>query len=152
VLSHVVITLALAVPWIDDPTSDRYRSDQERILGVWDLVSIKTEGQDAPVNDPEDRRLLITKDHFKPATEPTRPGLAYKLDPSKNPKQLDLVLPGPEFKGQIDPCIYKIEGDTLTICGRSGSAGEKPLPRPTRFSSEASERTVLHVYNRVKNL
>jgi uncharacterized protein (TIGR03067 family) len=54
--------------------------------------------------------------------------VTYQIDPSKSPKHIDWTpIEGPK-KGQPIPSIYRLEGDTLTIC--LGEAGGK---RPTEF-------------------
>jgi uncharacterized protein (TIGR03067 family) len=40
----------------------------------------------------------------------------YKLDPSKNPKTIDITIGSGSEKGRTLLGIYALEGDTLTIC------------------------------------
>ena len=62
---------------------------------------------------------------------------SYNLDPTKTPKELDLIaLDGP-FKGKAFPCIYLLDGDTLKVC--TSQPGKE---RPKKFESakDSSQR------------
>ena len=66
----------------------------------------------------------------------------FRLDSTKDPKEIDLQGPGGTAKG-----IYRVEGDTLTIC--------LPLPfvtkeRPTKFESDRTGKFCLLTRTRKK--
>ena len=71
-----------------------------------------------------------------------------ELHPDQNPKAIDLTPEGDSagpLKGKTYPGIYKIEGDTLTLC-LSIKADSK---RPTKFATKDTY-WVLDVYKRAK--
>ena len=74
---------------------------------------------------------------------------SYKADASKSPKHIDITSKGPGGKENTAEAIYKIDGETLTICTGLGTASStknsdgtetepvaKQDPRPTAFDSK----------------
>jgi uncharacterized protein (TIGR03067 family) len=62
----------------------------------------------------------------------------YELAPTKDPKEIDFDIPslGLAYKG-----IYKLEGDTLSIC-------EHPEIRPTEFATKPGDGRTLYILKR----
>jgi uncharacterized protein (TIGR03067 family) len=114
------------------------RPDLIKIQGKWRLESLVDNGEKKV------RNLEITIDGneltnaFNGRTAITR---KIKLDETKAPKTWDLIVSGGEFFG----AIYKLEGDTLTVC----YADRVSKPRPTEFESKPGGRTSLSIFKRV---
>ena len=70
--------------------------------------------------------------------------VAYKLDPSKNPKAIDLTTADKEK--MMTAAIYELDGDTLKICWSE----KDPDQRPTKFASDADSGQTMIVLKRVK--
>ena len=68
-----------------------------------------------------------------------------KLDPSKEPPQIDFVGLAGEHKGETAQCIYKLEKGRLTVCWRNEKRG-----RPTEFTAEKGSDRVLITLEKVK--
>src|SRR5262245_49893129 len=91
--------------------------DHEKVQGTWKLVSIEVKGKSAG-DKVKDHRVVFTKDKmtFKDGDK-TRGEFAYKLDPAKKPKWIDMApirkdgSPGKTAQG-----IYELNGDDLKIC------------------------------------
>jgi uncharacterized protein (TIGR03067 family) len=69
----------------------------------------------------------------------------FTADPGKTPKEMDIKATGGPLGGQTVKAIYKLDGDTMTICYDLGG-GE----RPTKFETKADTKLFLAVYQRAK--
>jgi uncharacterized protein (TIGR03067 family) len=76
-------------------------------------------------------------------------GATYKVDAKKTPAEIDLIPP-PGKKDPVMQGIFKIEGDTLTICFMGAEAGGAAAPRPTKFESPEGSMSMLIVLKRAK--
>jgi uncharacterized protein (TIGR03067 family) len=149
-------------------SSEQGKSDSELIQGEWTVVSALTDGEDDP--RAKDNKLVITSDKltFKDLKRPDKDEEAgYKIDPSKDPKDLDFDVPvtgqpthkatsGSKRSGSVEvessttheviKGIYSLEGDTLKIC-----MGKNPdSPRPTEMSGKKGTKTMLITLKREK--
>lgn len=69
------------------------------------------------------------------------PKLTFRIDPGKTPKELDLRNTA---KGKMETwrAIYKIDGDTLTVCQAEDSTGARPK------AFKATKGVILTVFKR----
>jgi uncharacterized protein (TIGR03067 family) len=113
----------------------------QTLVGRWQVVSYRARGVDS-----EDTRGLVTTFTENKMITRNQHGVGevtYTIDPRKDPKEISTRSRGPF----TDPDqtymrgIYRLEGDTLTIC--IALPGEK---RPATFDSK---KHVLVVYRRV---
>jgi RNA polymerase sigma factor (sigma-70 family) len=116
--------------------------DEEHIQGTWALESYEEGGQKAPEERIKGAKLIIAaegKITVKNADGKEVEG-TLKLDPAKKPKEFSFT----NDKGETRVGIYKLQGDTLTVCYDRG--GE----RPTEFASKEGTTVVLQVLKREK--
>jgi uncharacterized protein (TIGR03067 family) len=136
----VGLALVLAAPG----TKDAPKKEPPTIVGEWVGESGIRGGK--PDNPPPGTTITFTKDGKllmkEGGAEKSHEG-TYTADPKKDPAEIDLVPPATE-KGPTIQAIYKIEGDTLTMCFSMG--GE----RPKSFDSPAGSQIMLVTCKRAK--
>lgn len=133
---------------VDAPKKDPVAVEKERLKGNWRIVSIETEGFQAPKPKEEEKRLAtFTGKKWKTGQDW---GFSYQLDPSTNPKGMDLKLED-DAKLTIQG-IYELKGDELKVCvclAEWITSGKQQ--RPTVFSTKAGSNTMLFVLRRQKS-
>jgi uncharacterized protein (TIGR03067 family) len=124
----------------DDPKDAR--KELEKLQGTWQLVSAETDGKKAPQEQLKKVRVVIRgqKHTVFFGDKAVAKEIAFRIDPTKNPKTVDDLRP----TGQSILGIYELKGDTLRSC--VAPAGKE---RPTRFAAEAGSGHTLRVFRRV---
>ena len=110
------------------------KTDLDRIQGEWKLEYVEINGRPQKLEHFKTIRLVIKGDR---ATLGRNEGHdetgSVKLDPTKQPKEIDQIYRHPAGHLLTYPGIYKLEGDKLTICYAPHlDAGQL---RPTEFET-----------------
>ena len=142
-----------AVP--DDKAKEKeVKAELEKLKGKWKQYSIETDGKERVLPDRVEVIVTIDGEKWKTVNRVTETESTFRIDPSEKPKTLDHIFKpavGTE-KGRVEKCIYKLDGDTLTICsGESpqiGVAHDGKAERPKEFKTVGGGRIV--VFKRVK--
>jgi uncharacterized protein (TIGR03067 family) len=144
-MSVRVLLLSFAVLAADhlsasDPEPPR-SGGLKSLQGEWTVVSMETQGKQMPEKLREQYKLTIKGDQWvlSLAGKPTT--ATIKIDASKKPMTLDLTG---QAKGATFRAIFKVEGDTFTLCRTTGKQD-----RPTKFEAE-DKGVMLVVWKRVK--
>ena len=123
----------------DDPPRGR-----GAVRGTWACTSAVVDGEPLPEKTVKELRLTITADRYK--TERADEVLfdsTYRLDPSKDPKQIEMTATEGDAAGKPALGIYAVDGDTLKMCyvmpGRD---------RPKAFESAPGSKAYLVTWKR----
>jgi uncharacterized protein (TIGR03067 family) len=121
--------------------------DQEKIQGVWKILSEVENGTDAPPRRNVRVRFQFTADKFIITEGDDKRQGAYKLDPARRPSTIELVADDGPNKGKKALGIYQLSGDTLTLC-LTLQEGKDP---PGDFTARAGSGRVLLTLERDKD-
>jgi uncharacterized protein (TIGR03067 family) len=110
--------------------------------GTWNLVSAMEDGQALPEDHVKQTTIVVKDNTFR------FPGLAedatsregtFKLDATKNPKEMDSM----SDENAVSLGIYDLQPGRYKVC--FAPAGK---PRPTEFSSKPGSGRILQVWER----
>lgn len=120
--------------------------DAKLLQGEWVFAAQEGDGEQVPANLLLPLRLTIEGDTFavRAQGQVLQEGTAT-YDAAKSPKAVDVAVTGGSDKGTRWLGIYKIDGDTVTLC--FDPTGKK---RPTEFKAEKGSGLFLNVHTRVK--
>lgn len=146
----VVVLIASGVA-ADDEKNKAVKEELDKLRGQWKLVSHEFEGKE--VTRVFDEFVVIDGDNWTfdvPRVSPRgKREMTGSLDPTQNPKVLDLVSKPKSAKARAltDKCIYKLDRDTLTICSAQSNKWDDTKKRPKEFKT--TEGGSIWVYQRV---
>jgi uncharacterized protein (TIGR03067 family) len=144
---RIAVAAALALAVVLYFSSWFPRGDAAKVQGSWKVVAVEDSG--ILVSEPflktrqyifDGRSAIVRPRGGRVATtligrwvEKLIGSPSFRLDPTANPKAIDLVLP--DFSTMRG--IYDLDGDRLKICF-SGPSGKAAKTRPTAFSVPGS--------------
>jgi uncharacterized protein (TIGR03067 family) len=136
----------------------KHATDNERLLGTWSQVAYEEDGK------PQHSGMHYFRFSGKKAEEWFAPGNAvsvrrweYEIDPSANPKHLDILDPNSGPHPGFVSGIYSFEGDKLVWVWDSSNKPGYTDPntkieythRPTSFTTAAGSGLQRYTYARV---
>jgi uncharacterized protein (TIGR03067 family) len=126
---------------IDD---DAVKNELKRHQGTWIATSSTFDGQKAPDEIARSIQRIVTEDHVVWERQGKRfAGTKIELDPTADPKKIDVIPDGGRNRGERIQGIYKLDGDRLTIC--MAAAGQ---PRPKEFNAEKGSGWTVQTFER----
>jgi uncharacterized protein (TIGR03067 family) len=136
-LAFAITPLPTTLSALIQESADQREARQEmaRFQGVWWLASLEVNGKKAPDEQVRSWMLVIEADQYNPGSGETSVEYSYRIDPSRNPRAIDLIPHDGPNKGRTLRGIYSLKDDCFTICRALGSEGERPAGFHTRPES-----------------
>ena len=141
----VVLALGLAVPVVAD--DKKAEADLKAMVGNWKVQKAELGGKDIT------EHLKVLKFEVREGGKYTaqvgeqKDDGTFTIDTGKTPKQMTVKPTGGPNKGQTVKVIYKLDGDTFTIC-YDHEAGKGDYPKA--FETKPDTTLLLVVYTREK--
>ena len=120
-------------------------NDLERMQGTWSLVSAMEDGKSLPEDHVKQTTILVEGNTFRfpgLAEDATSKDGTFKLDATKNPKEIDST----SEEREVSLGIYEVESDKYKVC-----FAPPGKPRPTNFTSAPGSGQILQFWDRQKN-
>jgi uncharacterized protein (TIGR03067 family) len=141
------LLLILAIGWVMVGNQSPADDAEEKLQGKWVAVSAEKNGEEAEFIRGHhltfgDVRYTITDKDGKLLWSGT-----YRTFPDQKPAGIDFRHADPKLIAMPWEGIYKLDGDSLTICD---NAGVPNRPRPKEFTAKAGSGHVLVVFKRAK--
>jgi uncharacterized protein (TIGR03067 family) len=136
-----VAGLLIAAPGTKDEKDDLKKFEGSWVFSSWDHA-----GHALPAEARETAKLTIKGDKYSFEFNDLTEEGTIKLDPGKKPATIDLAITDGEDKGKSQVGIYKIDGNTITVC--LAAPGSKD--RPTEFKSTEENGHILATLKRAK--
>jgi uncharacterized protein (TIGR03067 family) len=145
-LSPLALSLALLVP------ASAYSADgmdeAKKLQGDWTITDWYQGGVTMPVARLSTVRWALQGDRYSFALGDSEEEGTVKVDAGQKPPTIDLSPSTGDAKGKEQLGIFKIDGETVTIClARPGSKD-----RPTEFTSTRSNRQILMTVKRARKV
>lgn len=144
---HRALMLTLLVPWPPAPViadDEAVKAELARHQGTWRTLTSVYDGQTGPPEVVRPITRTVEKDHVVWKRDgKSFAGTRIELDPSRDPKTIDVIPDGGKDHGERVLGIYKLEKDKLTIC--MAAPGQ---PRPGEFKAEKGSSRTLRTFVR----
>ncbi|HEY1861672.1 MAG TPA: TIGR03067 domain-containing protein [Gemmataceae bacterium] len=139
----VTLFLTLSLPCFS--RGDDAKDDAKSMDGTWLPSAAELGGEKYPDEARKTMKLVMDDGKYSVTVGKNPDRGTVKLDPSKKPKEMDIVGTEGPNKGKTILAIYEKTDDTLRICyDLSGKS------RPTEFKSTKGTQLFLVTYNREK--
>jgi uncharacterized protein (TIGR03067 family) len=151
-MSYRILVMSMAVLLsVDTQKDDAVKTETNKLQGTWRVVEAERDGTKAPSDEIKKITLVIKGDKLtakrtENAGKPEEKNyeMSFTLDPSKNPKWIDVTYTGGERNGESSLGIYELKDDTLRICMSRGTS------RPMEFETKAESQRHMMVLKREK--
>ena len=129
-----------------EPARDAAAVDLKKLQGTWRMDELEINGQQVPEEKRKDTILVIKDDKYIIKIKDKTYETTFKLDPSKDPKEIDMFFPDGPNAPKVSKGIYRLDGDTFRLC-RAQAPGHD---RPRDFATTADSGLFVVVWKRQK--
>jgi uncharacterized protein (TIGR03067 family) len=138
--------ILLAILCLASPVraEERVKDVPQPLQGDWAIQSMEQDGHKTPAEKIKSVRIVIAGDHLTVHGDKGMES-TIKLDSSKKPHHIDILLSGGPDKGKVWHGIYELQGDDWKLC-----LGKPGKERPTEFVSKENSGIVLMLLKREK--
>ena len=120
-MRSMAITLLVLLAFLGQGAAqDGVKKEIDKLSGRNKLVSVRAGSRMLPEELVTKERIVIKGDKFELETPSTKIKLTFKIDPSKNPKQIDFIADDMT----VLKCIYELSDNKLRIAKPYG--GDRP--------------------------
>lgn len=128
-----------------DPTPEAVKKGLEDFQGVWTVVSMQEDGRFLSPERLKKIKLTIKGENFTFETANDSHDGLYKIDPTKDPKLLNIEVTRGDEKGKVYQAIYKFEDGRMIQCMHKAN-----VRRPSKFDGQAGSENLLEIWQRQK--
>ena len=125
---------------------DKAAADLKALVGKWDIVKAELAGKDITEHLKSMKFEITEGGKYTADLGEEKDVGAFTVDPAKKPKEMDIKGNGGPNKDKLIKAIYKLDGDTLTVCYELGG-GDK---RPEKFETKPDTKLLVINYKRKK--
>jgi uncharacterized protein (TIGR03067 family) len=111
---------------------EQAKKDLDAMQGTWDLQALEINGKEILPQQLDQTVLVVKGSAYKTKIKDKDLfGFHLKLDPSKNPKELDMIQKQPDGSEKVIKGIYTFEDGLFKMCRGLDATQE----RPTQFAT-----------------
>jgi uncharacterized protein (TIGR03067 family) len=130
----------------EKPQSPGAAAQEKGLDGTWQTESIEDSGSKVAADEAKKWTLEVKGGEFTLRHDGKKHSAGtVKHDPAANPKTFEFTFKDGPWKDQTFTGIYKLEGDTYTIC-----YVEKGREAPKTFATKTDAQQMLVVYKKAK--
>ena len=135
--------LLLSSAALGNKPDDAAAKDLKALVGKWKLEKAELGGKDILALFKDLKFEIPESGKYKLEFGGQKDEGTFTVDPSKKPAEMDITGVEGANKGKTIKAIYKLDGDTVTICYGLGGGD-----RPTKFETKEGTMQFLAVYKR----
>ena len=120
---HLHICLLFVSFLLPSPAHD----DAKALAGNWKLEKGQHNGMDFPAEIASGFTLKVEGDKFAFTFAGNVKSATFKVNPGKNPKELDVTWTDGNHQGKTVKCVYELKDDTFSFrAGKESGEDERP--------------------------